>query len=89
MIAQDKGRFPDSWHQPNFIECIRSRAQPNGDIEQAHQSGCLIHLGVAAIRTGKQLLHFDPTTERFTNSDAANHLLRPAYRKHYRVPETV
>lgn len=89
VIAEDKGYFPDKWHQPNFVDCIRSRKQPNGDIEQSHHSGCLIHLGVAAIRTGKQLLHFDATTERFTNSDAANQLLRPAYRKHYRVPEAV
>jgi predicted dehydrogenase len=89
VIAEDKGYFPDKWHQPNFIECVRSRQQPNADIEQAHQSGCLIHLGVAAFRTGKQLLHFDAATERFTNSDAANQMLRPAYRKHYRVPDEV
>jgi predicted dehydrogenase len=89
VVAQDKGYFPDKWHQPNFVECIRTRKQPNADIEQAHQSACLIHLGAAAYRVGKKHLLFDPQTERFTNSDEANRLLKPAYRKHYRVPEQV
>jgi hypothetical protein len=32
---------------------------------------------------------FDGATERFTNSDDANALLKPAYRKHYRIPDAV
>ena len=89
VVAQDKGYFPDKWHQPNFIDCIRSRQRPNADIEQGHLSACLIHLGVAAYRSGKKQLLFDPVGERFTNSDEANTLLRPAYRKEYRVPDVV
>jgi hypothetical protein len=34
-------------------------------------------------------LYFDPVRERFTNSTAANALLKPAYRKGYRIPDTV
>ena len=44
VIDKDKGHFPDKWHQPNFIDCLRSRKQPNSDIEQAHHSACLVHL---------------------------------------------
>ena len=26
VVAEDEGGdFPDKWHQPNFIDCIRSR----------------------------------------------------------------
>ncbi len=89
VVAQDKGYFPDKWHQPNFVACIRSRQRPNADVEQAHQSACLIHLGVAAYRTGNRQLFFDPEAERFTNSDAANALLKPAYRADYRIPDSV
>jgi predicted dehydrogenase len=89
VVAQDKGYFPDKWHQPDFIDCIRMRQQPNGDIEQAHYSACLVHLGVAAYRVGKKLLYFDAPSERFTNSDEANRLLKPAYRKQYRIPDQV
>ncbi len=89
VVAQDKGYFPDKWHQPNFIDCIRSRKRPNADIEQAHQSGCLIHLGVASYRMGKVQLAYDGVAERFTNHDEANRLLRPAYRGRYVVPDQV
>jgi hypothetical protein len=89
VIAQDKGRFPDQWHQPNFIECVRSRKQPNADIEQAHQSACLVHLGAISLRVGGRQLHFDAARERFTDNDAANRLLKPQYRAGYEVPEEV
>jgi len=89
IVAQEHGYFPDKWHQPNFIDCIRTRKQPNGDIEQAHLSACLPHLGNIAYRTGNQRLVFDAKTETFVENDAANRLLRPAYRKEYRVPDEV
>ncbi|MEY3275597.1 MAG: hypothetical protein RL153_863 [Verrucomicrobiota bacterium] len=89
VIAQDKGYFPDKWHQPNFIDCIRSRRRPNADIESSHHSACLVHLANTSYRVGQRQLLFDGATERFTNNDAANALLKPAYRKHYRIPEVV
>ena len=89
VVAEDKGYFPDKWHQPNFIDCIRSRKRPNADIEQSHLSACLVHLGNVAYRTGKQRLVFDGQSETFANNEAANRLLKPAYCKQYRVPETV
>ncbi len=42
-----------------------------------------------AYRTGNQRLVFDPKSETFVDNEAANRLLRPTYRKHYRVPDTV
>jgi predicted dehydrogenase len=89
VIDQDKGHFPDKWHQPNFIDSLRTRQQPNADIEQAHHSACLVHLANTSYRVGKQQLMFDGSTEQFTNSDAANALLKPAYRDNYRIPDEV
>ncbi len=89
IVAQEKGYFPDKWHQANFVDCIRSRTQPNGDIEQAHYSACLVHLGNIAYRTGNQKLVFDGKTETFVGSGEANRYLKPSYRKHYRIPEAV
>ncbi len=71
--------------QPNFIKCPPTRQTPHADIEQAHHSACLVHLANNSYRVGKQQLLFDGTTERFTNSEAANALLKPAYRDKYRV----
>jgi len=89
VVAEEKGYFPDKWHQPNFIDCIRSRKLPSGDIEQADQSANLVHLANIAYRVGNQHLAFDPKTRGFVSNDAANKLLKPAYREGYQVPEEV
>ena len=88
IVAEDKGYFPDKWHQPNFVDCIRSRKAPNGDIGICHYSASLVHLGNTAYRVGKRHLEFDGSTERFADADA-NALLKPAYRKQYRIPDEV
>jgi predicted dehydrogenase len=91
VVEQDKGYFPDKWHQPNFVDSIRAGKQPNADIEQAHFSACLVHLANAALRTGQASLEFDGASETFKGVGAgpANELLRPKYRKNYRVPDVV
>jgi predicted dehydrogenase len=89
VVAEDKGYFPDKWHQPNFVDCIRSRQKPNGDIEQAHHSACLVHLANVAYRTGKPALNFDPRSETFLDSPEANAFLKPKYRGAYAVPDDV
>jgi predicted dehydrogenase len=88
IVDQDKGYFPDKWHQPNFVDCIRSRKAPNADIAICHHSACLVHLGNAAYRTGNRLLGFDGNTEQFSDR-AANAYLKPAYRKQFRIPDSV
>jgi hypothetical protein len=40
-------------------------------------------------RVGQKQLYFDPVHERFTNNSSANRLLKPAYRKGYRIPDSV
>lgn len=89
VLDQDKGYFPDKWHQPNFIDCVRSRKTPNAPIEQAHHSACLVHLGNLAYRAGNKQLVFDAATESFVGNDAANKFLKPKYRKGYRIPDVV
>ncbi|MGD0773387.1 MAG: Gfo/Idh/MocA family oxidoreductase [Candidatus Solibacter sp.] len=88
VVDQDKGYFPDKWHQPNFVECIRSRKAPNADIAICHYSACLVHLGNVAFRVGKRHLPFDGGKEQFLDA-AANAYLKPAYRKQYRIPDVV
>jgi predicted dehydrogenase len=89
IVAQDKGYFPDKWHQPNFIECLRARRRPNADIEQGHFSACLVHLANVALRSGARSLQFDAQSESFPAFEPANQFLKPAYRREYRLPEVV
>ncbi|MDR1497440.1 MAG: Gfo/Idh/MocA family oxidoreductase [Puniceicoccales bacterium] len=89
IVAQDGGVMPDREHQLNFIESLRTRKTPNGEVEQCHRSACLVHLGNIAYRTGNKHLLFDGAKEKFLNSDAANVLARGTYRKGFEVPEKV
>ncbi len=88
-VASEHGRYPNEMHEANFIDCIRSRKTANGDIENGHYSATLVHMANLATRLGNKQLLFDAKTETFTNCDDANKLLKPAYRKNYRIPEQV
>ncbi len=61
-------------HKKNFIECIKTRRQTVAPVEVGHRSCSVGILGDIAMRTG-QTLEWDPTKERFTNSEAANRML--------------
>ncbi len=89
VVAEDKGYFPDKWHQPNFIECIRTRKLPNADVEQAQQSATLVHLANIAYRVGKARLEYDGAKEAFVGNDAANKLTRSEMREGYRIGDEV
>ena len=89
VVDFEYGYFPDKYHQANFIECIRTRKRPNGDIEQGHHGACLVHLANTSLRLGKKQLTFDGNTETFVGNDDANKMLRPQYREGYEIPEQV
>jgi predicted dehydrogenase len=89
IIAQEYGMFPDTVHQVDFIEAIRSRNLTNGNIEQGHRSAALIHMGNAAYRVGEKQLYFDAEKEMFTNSEEANIIAQGKYRAGFEIPEII
>jgi hypothetical protein len=80
---------PEPLHFANFVDCIRSRAVPNADVEPAHMGACLEHLGNIAYRMGNRMLMFDPATERFVGDAEADAHLRAACRGSYRIPDEI
>ena len=84
-MAQEPGMFPDIEHQLNFIESIRTRKMPNGNILQGHKSATLIHLANLSYRLDNTQLEFDGTSEKFTNSDQANALSKLEYSSGYEI----
>lgn len=89
LIKETGGSYDnDVAHAKNFLDCMRSRAKPNADLETiGHPSSLLCHLGNAAWRTGRTL-RFDPTTYTFTgDADANQFLTRPEYRKPWLLPK--
>ncbi len=89
IIAQDGGIFPDVDHQKNFIESLRTRNKPNGEVEQGHLSASLVHLGNIAYRIGNRQLIFDRENESFIGNDKANLFLKTSYRNNYKLPEQI
>jgi len=75
-------------HVGNWIECMKTRAKPNADVEIGHRSTTVCHLGNIA-RWLNRRLRWDPVKEVFVDDAEANGLLDRARRKPYDLPATI
>lgn len=73
--AELAGIMPFEEHIANFLDCIRTRQIPNGDIAKAQNSHALAHMAYISHRVGNQLLKVGRSGERFIENDEANMLL--------------
>jgi len=85
IVAQESGYYPLKPHIKNFIDCMRSRNQPNGNITEGHNSSVLIHLANLSYRSGNKQLLFSPEFETITNDSDARALSIQNYRKGFKV----
>lgn len=72
-------------HIRNFLDCVKSRELPAGDIEIGHRSTAACLLGNIALRAGQKIL-WDAEAERITNNSEANAMLSRAYRPPWNLP---
>lgn len=89
IVAQETGKFPLKAHLANFVDCIRTRQQPNAGIVEGHKSTVLIHLANLSYRAGKKQLLFSPEYETITNNKLAQDLAIGTYRKGYKIPDII
>ena len=89
IAAQEYGRFPLSNHLGNFVDCIRSRNQPNAGIVEGHKSSVLVHLANLSYRSGKKQLLFTPEKEIITNDDKAQTLAAGYHRNGFEIPSII
>ena len=61
-------------HFRDFLDCIKTRAQPAAPVETGHRSATICHLANIAMQL-KRKLRWDPDAERFIGDEVANHLL--------------
>ena len=61
-------------HMGNFFASAAARKQPVCDVEIGHRSASVCHLGVIAMRLGREL-QFDPSRELFVRDAEANEAL--------------
>jgi predicted dehydrogenase len=80
-----RGEGADDSHVENWIECLQSRRTPNADVEIAHRSATICHLGNIARWTGRKL-RWDPAKETFPDDEEANKYLDRNRRKGYELP---
>ena len=67
-------------HMKNFFDAVRSREKPVCDAEVGHRSATVCHLGVIAMRMGREL-KWDPLKEQFVGDKEANAWLAREPRK--------
>lgn len=85
----DKKWDTEDWtagpHLANWLDCIKTRATPNADVEIGHRSISVCHLINITRELGRKLT-WNPDVERFENDDEANRLLERPRRNGYELP---
>jgi predicted dehydrogenase len=66
--------YPSNNHRANWLECIRSGAEPICPAEVGQRSAAVCHLANIGYRLGRALT-WDPARERFVENEEANKLL--------------
>ncbi len=76
---QAKGDDLNANHARNFLDCVKSRKRPNGDVEEGHRSAVMCHLGNISTRLGRSL-KWDGVKEQVVGDAEANRMLERPYR---------
>lgn len=71
-------------HQQNFVDAVKSRKQPESNLEYARRLTLPMHLGLISYRLNRKLA-WNSDKEQFVNDTEANQLLHRAYRKQWNL----
>ena len=71
-------------HARNFLDCVKSRAKANADVEIGHRSTSMSLLANISLVTESRL-EWDAQREVITNNEKANSLLHYEYRKPWKL----
>jgi predicted dehydrogenase len=76
------GNWKDQYvqHTRNFLECVKSRRQPNSDLESAHRVATVCHLANISLKTGRKI-RWDADQEQILGDPEASLMLSRSYRK--------
>ncbi len=86
LSASPENESEDGLHEKNFIECIKSRQQPNADVELGRLATTICHLGNICTHLRRDIT-FDPKTETFGQDKEANAYLTKKHREPYTLPK--
>ncbi len=73
-------QVPHELHMQNFIECIKTRKDPDCTVENGRLVAMSAHMGNIALRTNTRV-EWSETSQSFGDNKAADALITPDYRK--------
>ena len=85
-MPKQTGKGSHETHMQNFLDCIKTRKDPNCPIENGRLVAMYAHMGNIALRTNSQLV-WNEQNNNFGNNTAANALITPTYRKPWSLPK--
>jgi hypothetical protein len=71
-------------HIQNFLQSVKSRKRPNGDVEEGHLTAAMCHLGNISTRIGRGV-RWDPQREEIPGDKEANGMLSRPYRAPWKL----
>jgi len=85
-LPRQTGNDSHEAHLKNWLECLKTRKDPNCTIEMGRLAAVYTHMGNIALRTKSQLV-WNEGSKNFGSNAAANALLVPSYRKPWTLPK--
>jgi hypothetical protein len=84
-VPHQEGKNYHEEHVKNFLECIKSRKEPNCPVETGRIAAIYAHLGNLAFQTGSTL-QYDMANNVFTGNKEATKMITPEYREPWSLP---
>jgi predicted dehydrogenase len=85
-LPRQTGNDSHEAHLKNWIDCLKTRKDPNCTVETGRLAAAYTHMGNIALRTKSRLV-WNEGSKNFGNNAAANALLVPRYRKPWTLPK--
>jgi len=85
VLRQGGGQDFHFDHVRNFVDCLKTRKTPAGDVEIGHRAILPAHLANIAYRLGRKV-RWDAKAERFPGDEEAQAFLGREYRKPWTLP---
>jgi hypothetical protein len=83
--ASDVHLFQSPGHHRNWLDCIKSRQQPVGDVEAGARTITIVHLGNLAYWNHRKL-RWDPQNWHFVNDPEADRWMDRPRRDPWQLP---
>ena len=82
--VEEIGGYPATYHVRDFLDCIKTRAQPKGNAEAACNAHIACHAANIALHLNRQV-KYDLAKNEFINDEQANRLRSEALREPWRL----